>query len=60
MDRSASMSLGKTKLIGTHAVIHRNEGFGEQNADGVIKTAPSSIVDDADLSDTNSTAFRQL
>ncbi|HHW36587.1 MAG TPA: hypothetical protein GXX18_04985 [Bacillales bacterium] len=60
MDRSASLSIGRAQLIGTNTKIHRNEGFGEQNADGVIRIAPVSITEDSDVIDTNSTVYRPL
>lgn len=51
MDRHSTISIGRTIQHGNHVVSHRNEGFGEQNADGVINTMPVSIVEDSDFAD---------
>ncbi|MDY0404982.1 hypothetical protein P5G51_005820 [Virgibacillus sp. 179-BFC.A HS] len=55
IDGSSSMSLGKAHQTGNNLVNHRNEGFGEQNADGVITSRSISLVDDADFVDSNTT-----
>lgn len=60
MDGSCSLNIGRARLVGTHVVNHRNEGFGEQNADGVITTNPVAIVEDSDFMDSNSAANRKL
>lgn len=54
IDGNSSISLGKSHSVRKHVANHRNEGFGEQNADGVIQTNSVSIVEDSDFMDKDS------
>lgn len=53
LDRSSSISIGRTTSRGNHVVNHRNQGFGEQNADGVIQNHSVAIVEDSDFIDSD-------
>ncbi|PWA13447.1 hypothetical protein DCC39_00720 [Pueribacillus theae] len=53
IDGSCSINIGRARMVGSHVVNHRNEGFGEQSADGVIRIKSVSIVEDSDVMDTN-------
>lgn len=54
MDRGATMSLGPNQHIDTFMSNKQNQGFGEENGDLSIMNVPMSLVNDADLADTNS------
>lgn len=53
LDRSSTISIGRTNSRGNHVVNHRNQGFGEQNADGVIQNHSVAIVEDSDFIDSD-------
>lgn len=51
IDGNSTVSIGKKNEHGNHVVNHRNEGFGEQNADEVTQIMPASTVEDSDFTD---------
>ena len=49
---NSNISTGSNVMMNRNASLHKNEGFGEQNADGVEVHIPISYVDDGDLIDS--------
>ncbi|TYS34623.1 hypothetical protein FZC65_04165 [Bacillus pumilus] len=56
----SSMTLGSTFVHRHCSTIKRNNGFGEQNADGVITILPIETIDDRDQIDAVSINIRHL
>lgn len=56
----SSMTFGSTIVRNHCSTIKRNNGFGEQNADGVITILPIETIDDRDLIDAVSINIRHL
>ncbi|MGD6827464.1 hypothetical protein [Bacillus pumilus] len=54
------MTLGSTFVHRHCSTIKRNNGFGEQNADGVITILPIETIDDRDQIDAVSINIRHL
>ena len=54
IDRGSFISMGPTQQIDTFLSIKLNYGFGEETGDAVLINVPFSIVNDQDLSDSNS------
>ncbi|MEI4790267.1 hypothetical protein WAX46_08080 [Bacillus sp. FJAT-53060] len=56
----SSMTFGSTNVRNHCSRIKRNNGFGEQNADGVITILPIEMIDDRDQIDSVSINIRHL
>ncbi|KIL23428.1 hypothetical protein B4134_0738 [Bacillus safensis] len=56
----SSMTFGSTFVRNHCSTIKRNNGFGEQNADGVITILPIKTIDDRDQIDAVSINIRHL
>nr|WP_249306089.1 hypothetical protein [Lederbergia citrea] len=54
MDRGATMSLGPNQHIDTFMSNKQNQGFGEENGDFSFANVPLILLNDSDLTDTNS------
>ncbi|RIW34680.1 hypothetical protein D3H55_09200 [Bacillus salacetis] len=54
IDRGSFISLGPTQQIDVFLSIKLNYGYGEETGDGVFFNVPLSIVNDQDVSDSNS------
>ncbi|OLP64294.1 hypothetical protein BACPU_27740 [Bacillus pumilus] len=56
----SSMTFGSVMMTNHCCSMKRNNGFGEQNADGVITILPIETIDDRDLIDAVSLNIRHL
>lgn len=56
----SSMTFGSTVVRHHCCTMKRNNGFGEQNADGVITILPIETIDDRDQIDAVSINIRHL
>lgn len=54
IDRGSFISFGPTQQIDTFLSVKLNYGFGEETGDAVLINVPLSIVNDTDVSDSNS------
>lgn len=54
MDRSSQISFGSIQQADIFLSTKRNQGFGEQNGDLAPVNFPVNIVNDPDLSESNS------
>ena len=54
------MTFGSTFVCNHCSTMKRNNGFGEQNADGVITILPIESIDDHDQIDAVSINIRHL
>ncbi len=47
----SNLSFSSTQRIGVYSSVKKNQGFGAQNADGIVIVNPGYIVNDSDLDD---------
>ncbi|MCP8969293.1 hypothetical protein [Ectobacillus ponti] len=52
MEHGSNLSTGSNMILNRNNSTHKNEGFGEQNADSVEIHIPISFVDDTDMADS--------
>lgn len=56
---NSRVHITKTMQLRNFASIKKNQGFGEQNADGVVMVNPANGADDRDITDTEAVHVRR-
>jgi hypothetical protein len=54
LDRGSSLSFGPSQRIDEFLSNKQNQGFGEENGDFCFSNTPINLVNDSDVTDSNS------